>query len=182
MKHPHCISALGIASCGRAAPVRIRSRLLSILWSIALLGVMTLPSHEVSAQTKTVVRGANIAYYFDDRENLLAIEAVNQVPRDIVVHPKADRVASWGLGMATHTACAALPSGSGKITMPQAATVVVYLSVGPTHMIVVGVEDPTSARDRLIQVLESDPHGACCCARIPCNGKLCCPPGCPASC
>lgn len=134
------------------------------------------------AQNTKIVQGANLAYYFDDSGTLLVIENVNQLPRKIVVHSDADKIDSWGLQLINKSTCGSFPMLSGDVPIPSTAKVVVYANVGPAHITVLGIEDPASAMGRTITVQPEDSGGACCCTRIPCNSKLCCPPGCPTSC
>lgn len=153
--------------------------------ALALMCPLVFPS-EAQAEQKTIIRGANLAYYFDDNDKLLVIENMDNLPREIVIHAKADRIDSWGLTLVNNSSCGNYPTVTGTIGIPREATKVVYVSVGPSSVLVLGIEDPKltppTEPPREIVTLQPDIVGACCCTRIPCNGKLCCPPGCPTSC
>jgi|SRR5688572_966920 len=148
------------------------------MFALSLFSMVSDTSHAADGQEAIVIKGADIAYYFDQDRKLVAIEELPDVGRKVV---KSKAFANEdGLKLILKSTCqggiAKLPA---KTEMVGKAATVVYSVARPTMLIVLGVEDLPKVGSRIIDPLPpSDDEGICPCGGYPCDGTICCRKNC----
>jgi hypothetical protein len=169
-------------SCARISSLALPFVFFASLW----LGACTTTSPEargkgteppVATRQANGIENADSAYYFDDSNKLVAVEALKPPVRTI--KKSADHANEDGANLIFKSTCQSdYPAYDGEVEMIGKAVLAVYAISTPATLDVLAVEDLAGVASRKIVPLPRlGGGGACCCALKRCGPVKCCPCG-----